>query len=169
MEDAAAVIVGRLYEDYAEPLRNFLYRRVRSMEFAEDLTHDTFCRALVAVRNGQEIRYQKTWLHRIAINLTIDSYRRTRSVEVVGFGTDVDISCEMGEPDIIRRMDVAEVLCGAENIVSAQQMRVIQMRYFEGYSFEEVAEALGITVGAAKALQHRALDNLRTRFRKAEA
>jgi RNA polymerase sigma-70 factor (ECF subfamily) len=103
------------------------------------------------------------WLFRIAHDRVVDHHRRAvyRDSQVIGE------TLETGEAG-----PEAQALGSAEkqqlNELIAQltdeQRTVIQLRFIEGYSLEECARILGKTIGAIKALQHRALRQMARSF-----
>ena len=69
--------IGELYDQYAPLIYNYLYHRVHDAQVAEDLTGDVFVRVLQAIRSNQIWHTSfRSWLYRIAHNLTIDYYRK---------------------------------------------------------------------------------------------
>jgi RNA polymerase sigma-70 factor (ECF subfamily) len=156
---------GALYERYAFKVFRRVYCLTSDTHTAEDLTAQTFVNALEAIHRyeGRGVPFL-AWLLRIAYNLTV-SYRRVRrngtaplseAVEVQGGMRSPEESCE-ARADAERVREVVQEL-------TADQRRVIAMRFVEGRSFLEIAEMLGKSAGALRVTQYRALRALRRRL-----
>lgn len=99
------------------------------------------------------------WLYTIAENLIIDYYRR-RAVRQKAFqdhNGDEPPDAPIPEYDEAAGIDLAAAL----KTLSGEHYQVVIMRFIEGFSLQEVADSLGKTAGAVKALQFRALTKLR--------
>jgi RNA polymerase sigma-70 factor (ECF subfamily) len=142
-----------LYDRHFHRVYAYVLRRTRNRADAEDVTADVFHRALVNLE-----RYEwrgvpfVAWLYRIAAHELADR-RKTASREAVTPPPDVDTS----DPGFDRQVMLFELL----ERLPADQRRVIDMRFGEGKSIHEAAEALGRSEGAIKQLQRRALESLR--------
>lgn len=124
---------------------------------AEDLTSEVFLRTL----NSREESPNSplSWLYSIAENLIIDYYRR-RAVRQQAFqeqSDDETPDAPAPSSDLTQAIDLADAL----KTLSGEHYQVVLMRFIEGYSLREVADTLGKTEGAVKALQFRALSKLR--------
>lgn len=151
-----------LFNDFHGKIHAYIQRRVTE-EHCEDLTSHTFCKATEAIVNEKGPRKSESgWLYRIAHNAVIDHYRwrDRRATDCLDDYPNVATL----KDDPAQRAELIELkarLASALRCLTPAQQQVIQLRYIEGYSFAEIAEAMGITVGAAKALQHRGIVNLK--------
>jgi RNA polymerase sigma-70 factor (ECF subfamily) len=181
-----ASLIADLYRDFSGKIFTYIYRRVSCPELAEDLCQEVFAKMLDALRRGVEVRHNGGFLHRIAHNLIIDWYRerdqrQTSSLDSMlasatlnmthtndQWTPDVEALPLMVDPsdlevDTIDRLDRAETLRRAGGAMTALQATVIQLRYFDGYGFDEIAAQMDRTPGAVKILKARAVDNMRVR------
>lgn len=148
-----------IYDRYAERVYAYVYRRVGDRETAEDLTGEVFARMLKAQRRGQFARTSlAAWLYRIAHNLVIDHYR---SHPAPALPLEEEIEAGDGPPALFERKQAGERLRAALRQISAEQQQVIVLRFGEGLTAREVAQALEKPEGAVRSLQHRALVALR--------
>ncbi|MCW2835674.1 MAG: sigma-70 region 2 domain protein [Nocardioides sp.] len=153
---------GLLYDHYQPSVYRFLYYRTRSASLAEDLTSDTFFRALRSMNNFRwQGRDFGAWLTTIARNLTTDHFKAGR--------TRLEMTTEdMGLHDDATEGPEAEVLAGLTNEVLLtalselpnEQRECLIMRFLQGMSIAETALALGRSDGAVKQLQLRGVRNL---------
>jgi RNA polymerase sigma-70 factor (ECF subfamily) len=153
---------GLLYDHYNGAVYRFLYYRTRSQTLAEDLTSETFFRAL---RSMTGFRWQGkdfgAWLMTIARNLATDHFKAGR--------TRLELTTEdMGRHDDAADGPETEVLAGLTNelLLEAvsklpdEQRDCVVMRFLQGMSIAETAAVLGRSEGAVKQLQLRGVRNL---------
>jgi RNA polymerase sigma-70 factor (ECF subfamily) len=175
---AAAVAGDRdafadIYRIYAPAVRAYLWRRSRDRELVDDLTSETFARALVRIRHftwtGTDIG---AWLVTIARNLLADHFRSSRRLEqpvATWMGWDiVDVDPVVDPYTSATRAELAEVLrVLLGRLGSAGQEECLRLRFLEDLSVVEAAAKLGVGVDACKALQHRAVRSLNRLVRHA--
>ncbi len=153
---------GELFDHFHGPVFRQLLAQTRSRALAEDLTSETFFRALRAVHGfALPSRLFGPWLRRIARNLAADHFKssRTRLEFVTG-----DLSFYEGVVDgpedlLVESLD-HEALRQALERLPVNQRRAIALRFLRQLSITETAAELGCTEGAAKQLQWRGLRNL---------
>jgi RNA polymerase sigma-70 factor (ECF subfamily) len=153
---------GMLYDHYQGSVYRFLFYRTRSSTLAEDLTSETFFRAL---RSMQSFRWQGkdfgAWLMTIARNLATDHFKagRTRlemTTEDMGLHDD---ETEGPETSVLASL-TNEILLKALTELPAEQKDCLIMRFLQGMSIAETASVLGRSEGAVKQLQLRGVRNL---------
>jgi RNA polymerase sigma-70 factor (ECF subfamily) len=153
---------GLLYDHYQSSVYRFLYFRTRSQTLAEDLTSETFFRAL---RSMTSFRWQGrdfgAWLMTIARNLTTDHYKagRTRLELTTEDMTPHDDATEGPEGEVLASL-TNEALLEALTQLPTEQKECLVMRFLQGMSIAETAEALQRSDGAVKQLQLRGVRNL---------
>jgi RNA polymerase sigma-70 factor (ECF subfamily) len=148
--------VAALYDRYAPELFRYIYHRMGAKTVAEDLTAEVFVRALSVKRAPDNWR---AYLYRIAHNLVIDYVRRHPAVLEALPDTIPD---EQSDPLRLAELhDERRRLRRAIARLTPDQQQVIVLKFLEEMSNAEVAVILHKPEGAVKALQHRALDNLR--------
>ncbi|ODA66705.1 ECF RNA polymerase sigma factor RpoE [Methyloligella halotolerans] len=151
-----------LFEAYASRIKGFLMRGGTSEELAEDIAQETL---LMVWRKAETYRPEKagasTWIFTIARNLRIDRSRRDARRRT-------HLLHEAPEPEGPDRPD--ELLQGAQNedrvrealkTLPADQLRVLQLSFFEGRSHSEIAEMLEIPLGTVKSRVRLAMGRLR--------
>ena len=149
-----------LYERYHTDVFRFVYRRVRTMELAADLSQETFLKALLALPRYEDRGYPfRAWLYRIALNELRMHWRKRKEVlieigrvEVLGLSDEVGAGTS--EEDLQR-------LTTALSKLDEAKAQLIEMRYMDGMSFAELGQVLGIAEEAAKMRTHRVLAVLR--------
>ncbi|MBE1531699.1 sigma-70 family RNA polymerase sigma factor [Actinomadura algeriensis] len=160
--DGDAEAFGSLYDHYVELVYRYVYYRVGSHALTEDLTSETFLRALRRVRDfhwqGKDFG---AWLVTIARNLVADHFKSGRyRLEIC--------TAELVEPDrpqegpervVLDAMTNRTLLTAVRRLGSEQQECVV-LRFLHGLSVAETALIMGKKSGAIKALQYRAVRSL---------
>ena len=156
---------GRIYDRYVDLIYRYVYYRVGSQQLAEDLTSETFLRALRRMSTftwqGRDVG---AWFVTIARNLVADHYKSSRyKLEI----TTHDLVGAAGErPDegspedeVLTALTNAALLTAVKSL-SPEQQECIVLRFLQGMSVSETAYAMGKNEGAIKALQYRAVRSL---------
>ncbi len=159
--DEAAL--GEIYDLYEERIFAYIYRRIGDAPLAEDLTAQVFLKMLEAIRKDKAWTSSFSgWLYRIAHNLVIDQYRRRSKATYFSIDDAPTILSKEEEPHrAAERQFDSDNLRKAIARLTDEQAQVVSLRFLEGYSITEVATFLEKTEGAIKALQYRAVSNLR--------
>ena len=153
---------GLLYDHYNGTVFRFLYYRVGSHSLAEDLTSETFFRAL---RSMSGFKWQGrdfgAWLITIARNLVADHFKagRTRLETATDDLSDHDTATPGPEDDVLASL-TNEVLLRALRELAPEQQECLVLRFLQGMSIAETAKILQRSDGAVKQLQLRAIRNL---------
>jgi RNA polymerase sigma-70 factor (ECF subfamily) len=157
--DQAAL--SEIYDRYSRKIHSYIYRRLGDVQLAEDLTAEVFLRMLEAVQSAKFARTSlSAWLYRIAHNLVVDHFRSQSQREVEAW--DERLRAAVDDPTIVVEAKLAQQgLRAALSHLTQEQQQVIVLRFGEGLSAPQVAEVLGKSEGAVRALQHRALGTLR--------
>lgn len=147
---------------YGEVFR-YAYYRLSDRATAEDITSETFIRAINKIGTFGEAWGGgfPAWLVTIARNLIADRYKSSRhrmeiSVEEM---LDADRTVDGPELDVLERLQGA-ALRDAVTQLNELQRECIELRYLRGLTVAETAQAMGSNEGAVKALTWRALRTL---------
>lgn len=153
---------GALYDHYSPAVHRFIYYRVSTQVLAEDLTSETFFRAL---RSISKFTWQGknfgAWLTTIARNLIADHYKSSRArLEVTTDDFTMHEQPTAAPEDEVLLACTNEILHQALTKLPAEQQECLVLRFLNGSSIQETAEAMGRSAGAVKQLQLRAVRNL---------
>ena len=167
---------GVLYERYVHRIYAFAFSRLHDRTQAEDVTSQTFLQALQALpryqQRGVPIRY---WLLTIAANAVYGMHRASPATPARLGGTGVYERDAWGSASVLELPDpVAETAIAAGewaedlrhllDTLSPAQRTVIQLRFSGGLGIAAIAARMGCTAGAVKALQFRAVQQLRRQW-----
>lgn len=151
---------------YRRSVYHLILKLIKSPADAEDLLIDSFAKAFDHLDQYSEEFAFSTWLFRITSNTCIDFLRKKRIDQVslenqesslfdnLHFSTNSD-----PEKELIRSQRI-DKLQHAVNSMDAIFSRVIILRYFKEYSYEEISEELDIPVATIKVQLHRAKKQL---------
>ena len=154
-----------LYERYFKRIFLFVHRRVGEMEIAADITSQVFLKALTNLKKYESRGLPfSAWLFRIALNEINNFFRtnkRHRTVTLDSATVDElyeDLTADHRVDDLLSRLP--RIL----QKLSAEELHIIELRYFEKRSFREVGEILGITETYAKVRVYRTLEKMKKMF-----
>lgn len=151
------------YEAHGEQLYSYLRFHVQSPELAEDLTAETFLRALRSLdRFDPAAGSPQAWLFRIAQNALRDHQRQARRRKVLPITAMHDLRSEAPSPEerVLWEEEVAGLMSAMEEL-SPDDRRVIGLCYGSELSMAEAGEVLGLTATATRTRLWRALGRLR--------
>lgn len=155
--------IGRLYDQHQTEIFRYLWARVGERSVAEDLTGEVFMRMLTGLPGYRPSAAPfRAWLYQIARNLLIDYYRKTSKRKMISLQQVETVGD--GAPDMVTMLDqrlTMERVHRALTRLDDAQREVVTLRFLGGLSLQEVAQTLGKTENAVKALQHRGLATLR--------
>jgi RNA polymerase sigma-70 factor (ECF subfamily) len=161
---------AELMERYRESVYFTMFKMVKNTDDADDLTIEAFGKAFNRLEQYSPSFAFSTWLFKIASNNCIDFIRKKR-IKVTSMDTgftrdngeviyfDAKSNTQNPEEVIIQSQKVKMM----RNLVSKLKPRyreLVELRYFEELSYEEIAETLNLPLGTVKAQLFRARDFL---------
>ncbi|SDL71526.1 RNA polymerase sigma factor [Siphonobacter aquaeclarae] len=162
-----------LVNRYKSKVYTTIYLIVKDQYVAEDLTQDTFIKAVETLQSGKYNEEGKflPWIIRIAHNLAIDYFRREKRYPEVVFedGSSVFNTLEFADDSIESatiRKETYEYLKELITRLPEPQREVLVMRHYEDMSFQEIADATGVSINTALGRMRYALINLRKMMSK---
>ncbi len=157
--DAAAF--GELYDRYVDTVYRYVYYRVPDRATAEDMTSETFTRALRRIDSfSWKGRDFAAWLITIARNLLADHYKSSRyrlEVPTDDMATAAGNRTDAGPEDQVLDALTNRTLLAAVQSLRPDQQECVVLRFLQGMSVSETALIMGRNEGAIKALQYRAV------------
>ncbi len=150
---------GQIYEAYVDVVYRYVYVRCGSHHLAEDLTAETFVRALRRLDSftwtGKDIA---AWFVTIARNLVVDHVKSSRYRMEVTTGEllDSDERADAPETEVLDRLRDRRLLEAVKELKGDQQECIV-LRFLQGLSLAETAAILGRNENAVKQLQFRAV------------
>ena len=176
--DAAAVALARdgdseafraLVERHSRAIYRLAHRMTGNPSDAEDVVQETFLKAYRQLGRFESRANFGTWLHRIAVNCSIDLIRARPRRESAHDTSDLDAfmpaeAADTGRPSPERLMLSAQVqgrITEAMESLSSMERAAFVLRHFEGHSIDEIGQALGLKANATKHSIFRAVRKMR--------
>jgi RNA polymerase sigma-70 factor (ECF subfamily) len=163
--------LDELYQRYAHRIMRYLVTRAKDTELAEDVCAQVFLRMiekihLYTIAPKDNTAIFSAWLYRIAYNCLVDTWRRQRQVSIVSLDSIYTVHAPMPELDLreesaAKNPEEMTRVNHTLNMLNTQQRQVIVLRFVEGLSVQQTAEALDKEPSAIRMIQHRAVKNLR--------
>jgi RNA polymerase sigma-70 factor (ECF subfamily) len=145
-----------LYEQHSSRIFGFCLSRLGSREEAEDAVQTTFLNAQRGLGRGVVPEYELAWLFKIAQNVCHNRHQSAQRRGRIEATQDLDALQDMiASPDRSPAVSLGE-LTHALGAIPARQRRALLLREFQGYSYEEIASELDISVAAVETLLFRA-------------
>jgi RNA polymerase sigma-70 factor (ECF subfamily) len=146
-----------LYERHQGMVWSVCYRYLGNAQDAEDVMQDVFVRAHAGLKGFAGRSSFRTWLYQIAINSCHNEYRRQRRRPAI---TDVPVE-EIGltDPGGETRFDggaLRGIVLEALSALPEADRDILLLREFEGLSYEEIAQRLGLQMSATRMRLRRA-------------
>src|SRR2546427_13121449 len=162
---AAPIDLERLYDSHAQALFAFLLNFIRNEGDTRDLLQELFVKLAQRPQLLDKVRDERAFLLRLAHNLAIDLMRRRgtrqRNYEQLAEGM-VAVFAPTAEPD---ERAFREALSAALAELPAEQRAIVHLKLWEGLTFEQIADLLGISPNTAASRYRYGLDKLRDRLR----
>lgn len=153
-----------LYNDYYHRLLRFVRKRVREDDLVEDIAQEAFARAYAAISGLRETGRFYPWLTMIARRLIIDHYRQRSRISLVA-DLDIGPSDSSDAPEgLLLEQEAHAELAQAMDRLRGRHRDVLHLREFEGLSYEQIAERLGVPATTVPPLLYRARVALRREY-----
>lgn len=151
-----------LVAQFAGPIRRYLTGMLRSPADGEELAQETLLRFLGALSSFRGDSSVKTYLFRIAHNLALNHIASAASQHETSLGeVPVDRPSQESPQREAQMSEESGLLLKAVALLPPQQRSVVILRTWHDLSFKEIAQALSLAEGTAKAHYFFALRNLR--------
>lgn len=152
-----------LYDAHARRVHRLVFRLCGDEEMARDLTQDTFIRVFDKLASFRGESAFATWVHRIAVTVTLNGIRKERRLK--RGADDLDVANDLPAPSNNVDPDLRERLRTAIEALPPGSRASVILHDIEGYTHAEIGEMLGIAEGTSKAR----LFDARNRLKKALA
>ncbi|MDQ0231398.1 RNA polymerase sigma factor [Metabacillus malikii] len=145
----------KLYQQYEQDIYRMAFVYVKNKDDALDVVQEVAYRSFKSIGSLQKTEYLKTWLLKITIRCAIDCLNKTNKIvplkpenEPIFLSDDQHIPLSLSLQELIEKL-------------SPDEKSIVLLKYYEDYTFSEIAEILHIPLGTAKSILYRALQKLR--------
>jgi RNA polymerase sigma-70 factor (ECF subfamily) len=157
-----------LIQKHNNKIYAFILSKIRNRDLAEDIFQDTFIRVINSLQKGKYNEEGKflPWVMRIANNLVIDYFRKSKKMRAIASTDDFDIFdiLQDGEKNIEDNLVNNQIHKDLRKLIEhlpEDQKEVLKMRYYAELSFKEISESTGVSINTALGRMRYALINLR--------
>jgi len=162
-----------LIKRHQQRLYRFIYSKVQDKDVAEDVFQDTFIKVIRTLKKGNYNEEGKflPWVMRIAHNLVIDYFRKSKRMPSFKNSDDFDIFSIIGDGslNVEKKMIQEQIYSDVRELVyelPEEQKEVLIMRMYRDMSFKEISENTGVSINTALGRMRYALINLRKLIEK---
>jgi RNA polymerase sigma factor (sigma-70 family) len=159
---------AELLDRYQDSIYFLLLKKIGNENDAEDLMMETFAKAFNNLSQYTPVYAFSTWLFRIAINNCIDFVRK-KKIRPQSYDTGVDFhdpdnpnftSSNLNPEDLVIKDQKAAELRDMIKTLKPRYARLIELRYYQEFSYEEIAVEMQLPLGTVKAQLFRARELL---------
>jgi RNA polymerase sigma-70 factor, ECF subfamily len=152
--------IKKLCSDTWERLYRFVYFKVQNREEAEDITQETYIKAISYIKqNNVSIDKVISFLKAVSVNVLRDKWRKNKR-QGIAINLDEINPEEISIEDYTENIAQREIIQNALNSLNEEQRNVIELRILKGYSVKDTAKKMNITESNVRVLQFRAMQKL---------
>jgi RNA polymerase sigma-70 factor (ECF subfamily) len=152
-----------IYREHSGMVYGVALRMTGNTEDAEEVAQDVFVAAHRSLRNFKGESSLKTWLYRIAVNMSLNVIRRRRGVRAYELPMQDGIDFEDPRRDVALKIEaeanerkIGEML----GLLNPDQRACLVLRACEGLSYEDIARTLGVNINTVRTRLKRARETL---------
>jgi len=155
-------ILEQLFAESADDLTRYFSRRHGVGEIARDLVQETFLQMARGLSEGRKFKCARGYLFGIARHLSQAAWTQQAKVVVIPFEpAKVEIPAPVADERVAAARETISSL-------SAMQREILDLRFSQGLSYAEIAEALEIPIGTVRSRLHHAVAEVRNRLESDE-
>ena len=174
--DGNQTSLERLIHRHQDKVFAYILMIVRDKQLADDIFQDTFIKVINTIRAGSYKEEGKfiQWVMRIAHNLIIDHFRKSRRLPLFDNShDDFDIfeTIKFTDPSVEERIVTDQIHQDVRVLIEhlpAEQKEVLYMRHYYDMSFKDIAEQTGVSINTALGRMRYALINIRKLIKEKE-
>lgn len=158
-----------LIERHQNRLYSYIFLLVKDKQLADDIFQDTFVKVINTLKRGNYNDEGKfiQWVMRIAHNLVIDHFRKSKKVPTVdNSNPDFDVfdTVRFTDPSVEERLVTEQIHTDVKKLLDylpEEQREVLYMRCYAGMSFKDIAEQTDVSINTALGRMRYAIINIR--------
>lgn len=163
-ESALSSLINR----HQSKIYGFIYSKIADRDISDDIFQDTFIKVIKTLKSNSYNEEGKflPWVMRIAHNLIVDHFRKTKKMPMFRETEEFSIFSIMsdGVPNIESQLITSQVENDLKKLIEElpdDQKEVLMMRIYQNLSFKEISELTGVSINTALGRMRYALMNLR--------
>lgn len=151
---------AQLVRQYERPLTMMIFKMVRDLEEARDLSQTVFLKAFEGLPRFLSASSFKTWLYRIAVNSVKDHLRKAKPDIAASPIDEIPDRAALQAEQLDKARDLKRLHDAVERLPEKQRL-TLQLRIYEGMDYRDIGGILGTSEGAARGNFFQAVKNLR--------
>ena len=153
---------------------NYINSKINDVDVSNDILQETFIKVFKVLKNGKYVEKGKflPWILRIAHNLVMDYFRNKKRSKII-FEKDLNylianINCgfEQTTKKMISDKTISKILSKMIDTLPQEQKDIVDLRFFQNYSFKEIAEINNISINTALGRVRYSIKNLKNEMKK---
>ncbi|MDD4141274.1 MAG: RNA polymerase sigma factor [Bacteroidales bacterium] len=150
----------QMYRLFCDDIFNSCYRILGNTEEAEEITQDSFLKAFETIKSFSGTRQaMNTYIRRIAINKSIDEYRKAKRISFISTEVFEDVADDDEELET-GIVDIDTIVNGIKQLPTGFRL-VLTLHLLEELSFDEIASQLHITASTVRSQYVRGKEKLK--------
>ncbi|MGB0757469.1 MAG: RNA polymerase sigma factor [Patescibacteria group bacterium] len=149
-----------LFKRYSAKIYRFIYFRIKDQAIIDDMVNDLFLKIWEMIQSDTRIKNFQALLYKMTRNAIIDHYRTRK--EHLDIDTATDITTDEDIFEAVSLEDDIRAMLKVMDDLQDSYKEILQLRYIEDLSHDEIAEVLDKTTGAVKVQIHRAIKQLKS-------
>lgn len=160
----------KLFTDYKNMIYTIVNRMVYNKNKVDDLVADIFVKVYQNIQRFDERSKLSTWMYRVAYNHCLDHIRKAKRDPLESYeplDSKFDLSSNSLDPEkTVLKGEREQVLYALVDSMPERYRMVLNFYYFEGISYNDISEIMGIPIGTVKTYLFRAKEYLREKMKK---
>ncbi len=153
---------------------NYINSKINDVDISNDILQETFIKVFKVLKNGKYVEKGKflPWILRIAHNLVMDYFRNKKRSKII-FEKDLNylianMNCgfEQKTKKMISDKTISKILSKMIDKLPQEQKDIVDLRFFQNYSFKEIAEINNISINTALGRVRYSINNLKNEMNK---
>ena len=149
-----------LFQRYKNQIYNFAYKMLGDKETAGDVTQEVFIKLFQSQENPVKINNLKSWLFTLTRNLCLNKIRDTK--KEISLESLVEEKSVENEVSLLSSIKLQKAVMSLEPSLK----EALILREYQGFSYAEISEILGLSISGVKSLLFRARVRLKEIFEK---
>ncbi|MCC6446484.1 MAG: sigma-70 family RNA polymerase sigma factor [Armatimonadetes bacterium] len=165
----------QLFRRYTRQVYNYAFRMIPNYDDANDIAQEAFLRAYNSIKSFRGESNFSTWLFRIVYNVSLDEIKRRKNRSYLSLDEQLEsdeegltrqVESQLPTPqEIIEKRERDRIIQEAIAVLPDYQKAMIVLYHMEGFSYEEIAEIVGLPIGTVKSRLNRARESLKEKLK----
>lgn len=152
---------GYLYEKYYAQIFVFIFKKIQDETITGEVCSLTFLKAMTNIDKYKDLGFPfSSWLYRIASNEVNQYYRKTKKVITVEV-TENSLQAMVTELELENKEEQLTLILQAMEELPLEKSQLIELRFFEEMSFQEIARIFAISEATAKMRVYRIIETIK--------